>query len=188
MSDSMQKRMRSRFFIEMLYLVTEALHSVDEMRMRFKGDDVVLFDMINPSYTVMTDTGVFENCRHSMSHDYETFYARAAEAIAQTKTGARKPEFNDLSIIDDFYITSLPWVDVVSMTHPIPTFSRENMTIPRVGWGKYAERDGRYELVLNLTANHALVDGAPLSAVAVNLQKMIDEVDVESPGLARWSR
>ena len=37
------------FFIELLYLVTEALHSIPEMRMRIKGEDVVIFDMIKLS-------------------------------------------------------------------------------------------------------------------------------------------
>lgn len=179
------------FFIEMLYLVTEALHSVDEMRMRIKGDDVVIFDMINPAYTIMTDAGVFENSRHTMSHDYETFYTRAAENIAIAKSKRSHDDnsndnFNDLSIIDEFYITSIPWVDMLSVTHPQPTWSKENMSIPRVCWGKYIEQNGRYSLALNLTANHALVDGKPLSIVAVNLQTMIDKIDVESSALVGW--
>lgn len=175
------------FFIELLYLATEALHSVPEMRMRIKGDDVVIFDLVNPSYTIMTESGNFENCRHQMSHDYAVFYARAAEAIAETKAGTRKKTyFNDLSVVDDFYITSVPWVDFTAVTHPQPTFSKENMSIPRICWGKYTEHTGRYELTLNLSANHALVDGCPLSAVAVNLQTLINNVSIDIPDLPAW--
>ena len=175
------------FFIELLYLVTEALHSIPEMRMRIKGEDVVIFDMINPAYTILTDDGNFDNCRHQMTHDYDEFYAHASKAIAETKAGiSKKDEFNDLSIIDDFYITSVPWVDITAVTHPQPTFSRENMSIPRICWGKYTESDGVFSLTLNLAANHALVDGKPLSFTAVNLQTLIDRIDVEEEKLPAW--
>ena len=181
------KAYNKSFFIELLYLVTEALHSVPEMRMRIKGEDVVIFDSLNPSYTIMTESGNFDNCRHQMTHDYQTFYARAAGAIAETKAGTRKKTyFNDLSIVDDFYITSVPWVDFSAVTHPQPTWSKENMSIPRICWGKYTESDGKFSLTLNLAANHALVDGYPLSQVAVHLQTLLDKVSVDTPDLPAW--
>ena len=60
------------------------------------------------------------------------------------------------------------------------------MSIPRICWGKYTESDGKFSLTLNLAANHALVDGYPLSQVAVHLQTLLDKVSVDTPDLPAW--
>lgn len=175
------KKHQRSFYLEFLYLVMEAVHAVPEMRMRIKGKDAVLFDTIHPSYTIMKNNGVFDTCRHEMSHVYGEFYARGAEAIALRKCHEDDgEEFND-DRIDLVYISSLPWLDVTSMTHPLPLGDHENLSIPRISWGKYTEKDGRYTLTFHITAHHALADGKELCDCILILQKLLDAVDTENP-------
>lgn len=178
---------KQSFFINFLYVIIEALHSVDEMRMRISGDDVVLFDILNPHYTVMTDEGYFENCKHEMTHNFEEFYRRAEAAIIPTKHNLQTLEsFDDLSIVDSFYISCIPWIDAESFTQPIPDMSKENASIPRVIWGKYSLTAGRYEMTVSICVNHALVDGKPLSDTYLHLEKIIENINPLVPTINGW--
>lgn len=62
------------FFANTLYLVTKALNSVPEMRMREVRGEIRLYDVINPTFTVMTDSGKFANAGFKMIEDYKGFY------------------------------------------------------------------------------------------------------------------
>ena len=49
--------------------------------------------------------------------------------------------------------------------------------IPRVNWGKYVERDGRWMLNITFTANHRFIDGYHIGLFFERLQKAIDELE-----------
>ena len=51
------------FFIDLLYIVLKGLNSVEEMKMRLVDNIPVIYDEINPAFTVMTELGTFENVR-----------------------------------------------------------------------------------------------------------------------------
>ena len=61
------KDVNESFFIDLLYIVLKGLNSVDEMRMRLVNNDPVIYDDINPAFTVMTEIGTFENVRFDPS-------------------------------------------------------------------------------------------------------------------------
>lgn len=181
------KKNNHSFFIDILYVLSEGLHSVEEMRLRLKDDDVVLYDLINPSYTVMTNDDIFDTCRHIVSHDYVTFYDRATNAISSAKVSVdTSSSFNDRTVVDDFYFSAIPWVDILSVTHPIPTWSKESMSIPRISWGKYHNNDGKCALTLNMCVNHALVDGKPLADSILNIEHIIENIDSDSSTIKGW--
>ena len=64
---------KQSFFIDMLYVVVKGLNSVEEMRTRFVNGKVVVYDDINPAFTVMTNAGTFENVREKNCENFTTF-------------------------------------------------------------------------------------------------------------------
>ena len=48
--------------------------------------------------------------------------------------------------------------------------------IPRVSWGKFVERDGRWDMAMTLEVHHALVDGAQVGAYFTAVQEALDAV------------
>ena len=68
---------KESFFINLLYIVVKGLSSIDEMRMRLVDGKPVIFDEINPAFTVMTKTGTFENVRFKNNYNYKEFYKMA---------------------------------------------------------------------------------------------------------------
>lgn len=165
------KRTKTKFFINVLYLVVKGLNSVDEMRMRQVGEEIRLYDIINPTFTVMTEQGFFENAGFKMIDDYKGFYAKCLEVLEETKTEEKiKDGYNDSTAYDDYYITCLPWLSYESMTHPLCNDNKESSSCPRVCWDKFREENGKTVFVLNITVSHCFVDGRRIGTVFNNIQ------------------
>ena len=166
------------FFIGMLYIVVKGLNTVEEMRMRLVNDKPVIFKVINPAYTVMTKGGIFENVRHKNYDKFDQFYSVANKIINDTKEelNVTKENYNPEDCWDEYYITCLPWVNFFHMSHPMPD-NPSSLSVPRICWGKYKNNNGKYELTLNITVSHLLVDGYPLSKAFLKIQELLDEVD-----------
>lgn len=157
----------------MLYFVTTALNNIEEMRLRVENKEVVLYDVVNPAYTVMTGDGVFDNCDSLYDKNYDKFYELAKIAIdKRNKHIDEDASYNDLSKFDQYYITSLPWIDFDSMIHPMP--NDDSSYVPRICWGKYYQIDNEYYIDFNIQVSHALVDGYPLSLAFLEIEKYLN--------------
>lgn len=53
------------------------------MRMREVGGEIRLYDVINPTFTVMTDSGRFANAGFKMIDDYQGFYNETRRIIEE---------------------------------------------------------------------------------------------------------
>ena len=172
------KENNQSFFINMLYIILMGLNNTPEMRMRLIDDKPYIFDDINPAFTVMTKAGTFENARFKNIHNYEEFYKKAKEVIDEVKNRDHivECEYNPNNYFDEYYITCTPWLDFVSLTHPIPD-DKSSQCVPRVCWGKFKENNGKYEMMLNITVSHIFVDGYPLSNTFSKIQELLDDVN-----------
>lgn len=174
------KENKQSFFIGMLYLVTKGCNKVEAMRLRIINNEVYLFDVINPSYTVKTIDNNYDNVRHEYYDNYQEFYKVASKVIEETKNSKAlsNDKYNPDDIWNEYYITCLPWISIEGLTHPIPD-ERSSQSVPRICWDKYIINNDKVELVLNITVNHMLVDGFDLSQAFTNIQKMLDNVEEE---------
>ncbi len=172
------KERKDSFFINMLFLVYLGLESIEEMRTRIVNEEVVVYEMINPSYTVMTELGAFENCGIEGTHDYREFYDRVHVNVERTKTqGFIKDSYNDSKLMDEYYITCIPWLSFTSMSHPLPDNDHSNASVPRVCWGKFYQDGDKTKIMLNITVSHMLVDGKALSDTFKAIQSNFDNAE-----------
>lgn len=172
------KQNNESFFIDLLYIVLKGLNSIEEMRMRLVDGIPVIYDDINPAFTVMTETGTFENVRFNNCDNFENFYQIASDHIESTKKQMqiKKENYNPQNCYNEYYITCVPWVDFTQFTHPMPD-DISSQCIPRICWGKYVEQNGKYELTLNITVSHIFVDGYPLATTFNKIQELLDNAD-----------
>lgn len=128
------KESGTSFFANVLFLLTTALNSVPEMRMREVKNEIRLYDVINPTFTIMTDSGKFVNAGFKMTNDYKEFYDTTRRIIDEKKKQTTfTAEYNDSSDYDDYYMTCLPWISVESLMHPLPDNNIESSSCPRIG-------------------------------------------------------
>lgn len=172
------KKTNTSFFINVLYLITTALNSIDEFKIREVKDEIRLYDSINPTFTVMTDIQVYENAGFKMVDEYSSFYKIAKETIEKVKkVTSFKETYNDSTLFDDYYMTCAPWISMESMTHPLCEGNFESLTVPRICWDKYRNENGRMVMLLNITVSHCYIDGYTLSKAFNLIQEKFNEIE-----------
>ena len=106
----------------------------------------------------------FDNARGKYFSDYKKYYEYNKEVTEEIKQSKKiKEGYNDGEDYSDYYITCIPWLSFLSMSHPIPDNNIPSSSVPRICWDKYQEENNSYVLTLNINVSHALVDGKSLS-------------------------
>ncbi|MEX3017437.1 CatA-like O-acetyltransferase [Gymnodinialimonas hymeniacidonis] len=152
-----------------LYAIGYGLHAVPELRTRFRGDVVTLYDRIALSMTVPRDDGSFGFGYLDYDPDFAAFDKAAQAEITRARTAPIEPDKdgrNDLA-----YLSCTPWLDYVSITNAMP--SPEDC-IPRIGWGKIVPEGTRYSMSMTVEVHHAIADGLHIGRYFEAVQTALD--------------
>ena len=130
-----------------------------ELRQRIRGKDIVEYDRCLSSHTVALPNGTYCYCTLDCAQPLGAFLPAAQAEVARVKAA---PSLDDGADPDElFFVSSLPWLTFSAISLPTPTPADSN---PRITFGKFTQEGDRVLLPVNLTANHALVDGLHLAA------------------------
>ena len=147
------KKNRLSFYHSLVYLCTRAVNGVEAFRYALHGEDLVLFDRRNPSFTdLKPGAEAFHIVTLPMEEDIRSFCAAARAKSAAQATFLSGPDSLDL-----IYFTCLPWVELTALTNE-RDFDPDD-AVPRIAWGKYAQEGDRKVLHISLDLNHRFVDG-----------------------------
>ncbi|MGE5389620.1 MAG: CatA-like O-acetyltransferase [Deltaproteobacteria bacterium] len=159
------------FYYAMIFAVTHAINGVEEFRYRIRGEQVVLHDIVHPSFTDMSEgSDLFKMVTVDMQPSIETF-----AAVAEAKSNEQKDYFvaRDVEGRDDLiYITGIPWVSFTSLSHTI-SFNRDD-SVPRIAWGRYYNDGGKMLLPFSVQAHHSFVDGIHVGRYIDDLQEYLE--------------
>ena len=165
------------FFPMFLYCLTKVINSVYELHLREEKGHIYYYDVIHPTWTVLTKEDVYMNVGTTFEEDFISFNKKVVELNSKTKQLDPSSDLDISSLCNEpnvFYASCLPILDVISFRHPTPSGDHDNLSIPRILWGKFILKgDKRYHLTLNITTSHCLVDGFPLAKVFINLREII---------------
>ncbi len=158
-------------FAAILYIISRSAEETPAFRYRFIDGKVYDAEKIRAGYTLAVNDS-FINAYADLSDSFAEFEA----TVKRNKENASMEGFNtynQASNPGDIYATCLPWIDFISVKHPIPHNSDSN-SVPRIAWGKYNEEGDRVKLSLNITVSHALVDGKDLGDIFKRIQDYMD--------------
>ena len=156
-----------------LYAIGAGVHAVPELCMRFNGDVVRRYDLVEMSMTVPTPAGAFNYAYVPFLPDFARFDAHARELIAaaaqETELAANAGQRDDL-----VYLSCLPWLDFTSINNALPG---PNDCIPRVSWGKFVDdSSGRSSMAMAIEVHHALVDGEHVGRYFSAVQEALNSI------------
>lgn len=147
------------FFLTVLHCAINAANAVPELRQRIRGEGIVEYDRCLSSHTVALPDGTYCYCTLDCAQPLGAFLPAAQAEVARVKAA---PSLDDGADPDElFFVSSLPWLTFSAISLPTPTPADSN---PRITFGKFTQEGDRVLLPVNLTANHALVDGLHLAA------------------------
>lgn len=144
------------FYHSMVYLVTKAVNQVDAFHYIVENGEVYRVDKREPSMTELRKGEEQYYCvyvPYEEGMDMETFCREAARRRDEQRVFIDMVHENSSLI----YISCLPWMDILSVTNPMNDDPDDS--VPRIVWGKYIQKDGRYRLHMSLEVNHRLLDG-----------------------------
>lgn len=163
------------FYHLLIWACTKALNRLPAFRLRIRGEDLVLLDGADPSFTSMRPgEEVFQIITLPWEADPQAFCAHAGEKAARQATLLDQAAETDELI----YFSCTPWFDFTALTNE-HNFDRDD-SVPRLAWGKYYEEGGRLWVHLSVEVNHRLIDG-------VHLGQLKQALDEEIAALGRLS-
>ena len=165
------------FYITMLYVVTKALNRIEEFRLRIIDNELYRVSIAHPAFTIMTDSGVYDNCECEYDEDYNIFRKRASEAIEKGKKQVDISKMDNSNRYDQIYITSIPWISISTCYHPM-TLNKEDC-FPRIVWDKLVDENGKKTMNFSIQVNHCVCDGYPLSQGFIEIQNVINNIEKE---------
>ena len=167
------KKERISFYYAMIFASTDTANQLVNFRYRIRGDQVILHDKLNASFTdVMKDSELFKMVMVDMNDDIIAFTHQAQEKSEQQKEFIiyeNAEERDDL-----IYFTCAPWFSFTQLTHPI-ALSRED-SVPKISWGKYFREGEKVLLPFSIQANHALMDGVHVGKYIEKLQTYLNSL------------
>lgn len=171
---SFVKKRKLSTYLSLIYLVTCALNQIKEFRYRYQDGEILLFEKIDPAFTIMTNQGLFDNVDIvDLGTGFKDYLTRAQKAVDDIKLGVglSNPQIDDR--VDQYYFTCLPWISFKALTQPMT--NNEFAFIPRIAWDKFViDEDKKVICNFNIIVHHALIDGYPLSQGFIAIQDALN--------------
>nr|WP_314491032.1 chloramphenicol acetyltransferase [uncultured Chryseobacterium sp.] len=161
------------FFAYYLYRSMVAINSVDELKLRIVGDEVILYDEVHVGSTIGRADGTFGFSFFHYSEDFEIFNAGLQDQIKTVQNSVGLGISNDVLPINHIRHTAIPWNSFSALLHPTNFDPKE--CIPKIAFGRFNVRDGKKYLPLSIEAHHGLADGIHLAKYLEEFQKQLDE-------------
>jgi chloramphenicol O-acetyltransferase type A len=159
------------FFVYYLHKTIAAVNQVENFRYRIEENEVVLYDEIDASATIMREdkTFGFSFMKFHSNIDEFTKIAQTEIERIQVTPGLFTREF-PTNII---HFSAIPWINFTSLTH-----SRSYKlpdSCPKVSWGKLMDENGKKTMSVAVMAHHGLVDGYHMGLFVEALQTELNK-------------
>ena len=166
------EKKRCSFFLSTLYCITHAVQNIPELKYRIRShypDEVVLHDMIHPSFTTPAQDDLFSFCTVEYTTDSKEFFYRGEQQIQSLKEAPAC--LSEHPRDDVIYMTCLPWVRFTSFHFAMHQPKLDS--IPRFAWGKIEQQDQKIVMPLAVQLHHGLADGRHMGEFYQTFQELI---------------
>ncbi|OUR91788.1 chloramphenicol acetyltransferase [Flavobacteriales bacterium 34_180_T64] len=166
----LSKALNVSFFGVYLHDCMKAINDVDALKLRVENDEIVKYDTIHASATLMRADNTFALSYIRYSTDINEFIHNIdAEKLRILNTNDFYPPENKLDCI---HCSALPWVNFTGHKEAV---SGNFDTVPKLAFSKTVESKDTLEMNVAIYANHALVDGYDVGMFAEKFQQYLNK-------------
>jgi len=165
------KAMQIPFFVYYLHKTIVAVNQVENFRYRIEENEVVLYNEIDASATIMRENKTFGFSFMKFHSNIDEFTKIAETEIEriQVTPGLFTREF-PTNII---HFSAIPWINFTSLTHSRSYTLPDSC--PKVSWGKLMDENGKKTMSVAVMAHHGLVDGYHMGLFVEALQTELNK-------------
>ncbi|MEH6305708.1 CatA-like O-acetyltransferase [Olivibacter sp. CPCC 100613] len=164
------KTYRISFFCYYLYLSLRAVNSVQAFRYRLWKEEVLEYEEIGGSITVLRPDGTFGFAYFDFHHEFEYFQAELKKVINIEKQS--KGLQTDPSCQHVIHYSVLPYLSFTQMEHAL--YGGSNDSIPKITFGKYSVQQQQLLLPMSIHVHHALCDGIDVGKFVAEFQQYME--------------
>ena len=165
------KTLQIPFFVYYLHKTLAAVNKIENFRLRIEGENVVLYDEIDTSATIMREDKTFGFSFIKFHEDLHEFNKTAQIEIQriQNTPGILTREYPENII----HFSAVPWINFTGLTHS-RNFSIPD-SCPKISFGKLIDDNGKKTMALSITAHHGLLDGYHMGLFVEELQNLLNK-------------
>nr|WP_321235238.1 CatA-like O-acetyltransferase [uncultured Psychroserpens sp.] len=164
------KKLRISFFAKYLHDCMKAINDIDALKMRILNDNVVKFDVIHASATLMRADMTFALSYIHYSPDiYEFINNIEKEKTRVLNTNDFYPPENKLDCI---HCSAIPWINFSGHKEAV---SGVLDSVPKLAFSKMNKTNDTLEMNVAIYANHALVDGYHVGIFSEKFQHYLNK-------------
>lgn len=157
------------FFAQYLHDCMRAINVVDNLKLRLLEGEVVQYDVINASATLMGYDNTFGLSYILFDSDLNVFISNLEKEKQRViNSGDFYPPENNLDCI---HCSALPWFNFVGHKEAI---SGNPDSVPKLAFGKTYREDSVLKMNVAIHVNHALADGADVGLFANAFQNYLN--------------
>ncbi|MDJ1007269.1 MAG: CatA-like O-acetyltransferase [Paracoccaceae bacterium] len=165
-----RRRDGTSLFRACLWALGAGLNAAPELRTRFRGDTVTLYDRIDVSPVVSMPDDSFRFAYIPWDPDWRAFDREAEARIAEVREGSGlNPDESATDAVA--YLSAVPWMDFTALTNAMP---RPEDNIPRATWGKIVPKGAGHDMAVGIELHHAIADGRHAGAFFEAAQRAFD--------------
>lgn len=155
--------------LALFYASLRVANGIEAFRYRIRDQRVWCCDQIGGGSTVLRDNQSFGFSYFSYDEDFGRFAAAGRQEIERVKSTEDLDPRGDDELI---HYSVIPWVTFTSFSHARRWNTDDS--IPKLVFGKYAERSGRVWLPVSVEVHHALMDGLHVGWFFEAFQSLLD--------------
>ena len=160
------------FFGKYLHDCMKAINSIENFKFRIINEEVVFYDVIHASPTLIREDKTFGfSFIHFDTDLYKFLNNIKAEKVRIEQSTDLYPLQNSLDCI---HCSALPWFSFTGHKEPV---SGNLDSVPKLGFAKVEEMKGELIMNVSINVNHALIDGYHVGLFSEAFQRNLNSVN-----------
>ena len=171
----LQSRERAELSLSLalFFASLKAANGVEPFRYRIRDQRVWVHDTIDCGSTVLRPDDSFGFGYFPFVDAFSSFSEQGRRELDRVKGRTDlEPSSDDDNVI---HYSVIPWVSFTSFSHARRWNTDES--IPKLVFGKYFERDGRWLMPVSVEVHHSLMDGLHVGRFFEAFQALLDDPD-----------
>ena len=159
----------------LMYYSQKAANSIPEFRTRIDGAEIVEFEHVESTQTLLQDDESFSFTYYPKAGTLREFCVKAKESLAHYK------ELNTFEVerdrLDLIYYSVIPWISFTSFKHA--STLDPSQSSPRIVFGKYFEEGGKTKIPISVEGNHIVMDGIHVGKYFERITELLNNCSID---------
>jgi len=158
------------FFATYLHDCLKAINEVKALKLRILENDVVEFDTIHASATIMRADNTFGFSFIDFHSDLSIFVQNIEKE--KERINASNELYPPKNGLDCIHCSAMPWLNFTGHKEPV---SKTQDSVPKLAFGKAVKTSKDMIMNVSINANHALVDGYDIGLFSEKFQYFLNK-------------